>query len=253
MSVESLSSFKAALFSSPTSSHASFDLLPQPVILLHPSAVPWCPSHQSQTSTVSLSDVLVRSLVTSTLQRLLTTTYIYSWRRGSCGSHQSLQNRPVMGQYCSTMTPTWTCTYKTKSLKLKAVLLRCWTIFLLLWSICSALSDPHTLHMLTRPRLHCSQVCPCVFLCRAALTLSGLLLHLPPTAQLIYDAPPAPPDDLQHRVLWVISCFTWDGGMVKESLFCLGGGSFFSKLHTFLHLSRFAEPEMAAERIVGYG
>lgn len=61
-----------------------------------------------------------------------------------------------------TMTLTCTCAYKTKSLKLKAFSLRCWTIFLLLWSICSALSDPHMLHMLTRPRLHCSQVCPCV-------------------------------------------------------------------------------------------
>lgn len=90
-------------------------------------------------------------------------------------------------------------------------------------------------------------------LCRAALTLAGLLLHLPPTAQLIYDALPASPDDLQRRVLWVISCFTWDEGMMKESLFCLGGFLFFPKLHIFLHLSRFAEPEMAAERIVGYG
>lgn len=60
-------------------------------------------------------------------------------------------------------------------------------------------------------------------LCRAALTLAGLLLHLPPTALLICDASPASPDDLQRRVLWVISCFTWDEGMMKESLFCLGG------------------------------
>lgn len=125
-----------------------------------------------------VSDVLVRSLVTSILQCLLTTTYVYSWWRGSCGSPTDLfcrflweetqtdtgrsrkLHRPMTWLYHSTITCT--CAYKTKSLKLKAVSLRCWTISLLLWSICSALSDPHTLHMLTHPRLHCSQVCPCV-------------------------------------------------------------------------------------------
>lgn len=39
---------------------------------------------------------------------------------------------------------------------------------------------------------------------------------------------------------WRNHCFVW-------------GVSFYSKLHVLLHLSRFAEPEMAAERIVGCG
>lgn len=89
---------KLPSFPPPTSSHTSFIFLPQPVILLHLSASVCYPlvskpseSGLSKTSTMYLvSDVLVQSLVTSILQCLLSTTYVFFWQGDSCRSPTDL-------------------------------------------------------------------------------------------------------------------------------------------------------------------
>lgn len=91
---------KLPSFPPPTSSHTSFIFLPQPVILLHLSASVCYPlvskpseSGLSKTSTMYLvSDVLVQSLVTSILQCLLSTTYVFFL----AGGQLQVSNRPVL-------------------------------------------------------------------------------------------------------------------------------------------------------------
>lgn len=155
--------FKAAVFYFPYIPPVFFWLSatssdPPPSLFCYPFVSKPPESGLSKTSTMYFaSDILIRSLITSLFQCLLTTTYIYSWWRGCCGSPTNLVcrflweethtdrgrarhlHRTMMWLYHSTMTPTCTCDYKNKSLKLKSVSLSCWTIFLLLLSIWSAL------------------------------------------------------------------------------------------------------------------